>query len=475
MERSRQSWLSGVVLGGLYGLTAGPLLAAVPEVSILVANKDTPAAAAAAAKADGKTVFAESRLFKAIDKAAEIIGAKKHCPQARVKGMEVPPCTLTPEERYLVVNIKVASGEYQGKGGKGGFSIPEINEPDTTLRILGGYDDKFEKRAPFTTPTVLPIAGTVFEMQGKNHALKEFYLSGFVMDIGGGNQYDGKTNSLLKGTSASVQAVTIGYLETERLVYADNVFLNSSHKAAAPLVRAANDKAEVLVRNNFILNNVLSWEADSARFKTIPASYTFENNSFLVNWPFNPDPTTAQPAALQLNGKYATGKFVIKRNIFAHNPGGAILWTAPTEKDGPVTEIVENLFFGNGTLFSETAPGAAAVVTKMGGFKSQDIPWNVIGMDVLEDFNWKSDKNVALDPKVPIVLVKPGFANSASVSAANTTLNDVRGMFGMNKQGGKVQISNFAPRMGVDPKNFPFPAEGKAKEYGVNPAKVEQF
>jgi len=444
-------------------------------VTILVAPSGTPAAAYAESKADGRTVFAETRLFKAIDRAVEIIEAKPHCPKPRVSGMEAPPCTLPDAERYMTVNIKVAAGAYQGKGGRDAFHIPEIYEPDTRLRLLGGYDDSFQKRAPFSTPTVVSMGGTVFMMEGKDHALKEFYLSGFVMDIGGGNKYDGKTNSLLRDSSAGVQAVTIGYLTTERLVYADNVFLNSSHKAAAPLIRAATDKAEVVIRNNFILNNVLAWEADSARFKNIPAVYTFEGNSFLVNWPYNPDPTTANPAALQLAGKYAAQRFVIKGNLFAHNPGGAILWTAPSEKDGPKTEITGNLFFNNGSLFGETAPGAAAVVTKSRGFKSTDVPWNVIGLDVLEDFDWKTDGNVSLDPKVPIVMVKPGFANSATVDAANTALNDVRGLFGMNKQGGKVQISNWAPRMGLDPGNLPFPAEATARAYGVNPARVEQF
>ena len=115
------------------------------------------------------------------------------------------------------------------------------------------------------------------------------------------------------------------------------------------------------------------------------------------------------------------------------------------------------------------------MVTKFGGFKSNEVPWNPIGLDYLEDYDWKAQRNVALDPKVPIVLVKPGFANSTSVEAQNTALNDVRAMFGMSKQGGKMQISNYAPRMGMDPANLPFPAEEKARAYGVNPSRAEQF
>lgn len=446
------------------------------KITILVANKNTPAYTNAQAKADDKNIFADRKIHKAFSRVEELLGQKKMCPKPRVRGLKAPPCKLPDDERYWEINVKVANGDYAGKGGRGNFSFSEINAPDTTLRILGGYDDKFEKRAPFLTPSTISIGGTIFVLNGKNHALKEFYLSGFVMDIGGGNKYDNKTNSILKGQSAGVQHITIGYLTTDRLVYSDNTFVNSSHKAAAPLIRAKTDNAEVIVRNNFILNNILAWEADSARFKHIPKQYVIQNNSFIMNWPYNPDPTTGNPAALQLGGKYATKNFVIKNNLFAHNMGGAIFSTATSEKTGPLTQIKSNLFFNNGGLFEEKAPGAAAMVVKFGGFKSSDIPWNTIDVETLEDdYDWKSDGNVFIDPKVPITMVKPGFANSNKVTANNTAMNDVRGILGMNKKGGKLKISNYAPRMGINMKKLPFPAEAKAKKYGVSPDLVEQF
>lgn len=460
----------------LFALLLSTQALAATTIDLLVAEKDTPAFAAATAKADEKTVFAFSKLNKALSKVEELISAAPKCPQPKVRGMKAPPCELPENDRFWVINVKVAHGALAGKGGTGNFSLGELIAPDTTLRLLGGYDDAFEKRAPFDTPTVVSLGGTAFVLGGKDHALKEFYLSGFVMDVGGGNKYDAKTNSLLKGESAGVQHITIGYLTTQRLVLADNVFLNSSHKAAAPLIRAASPSAEVIVRNNFVLNNVLAWEADSARFKDIPAQYVIEGNSFIMNWPYNPDPTTGNPAALQLGQKYATQKFVITGNLFAHNVGGAIYSTATSEKTGPSTEIKGNLFFNNGGLFGEAAPGAAAMVAKFGGFKSQEVPWNVISLASLEeDYEWKSSGNVALDPKVPIVLVKPGFANSNAVSAENTALNDVRGLLGQNKQGGAVKIKDFAPRMGLDPAKLPFPEEPKAQAYGVSRARTEQF
>jgi hypothetical protein len=51
-------------------------------------------------------------------------------------------------------------------------------------------------------------------------------------------------------------------------------------------------------------------------------------------------------------------------------------------------------------------------------------------------------------------------------------LNDVRGLFRLNKEGGTVAIANYAPRMGLDQANLPFPAEEKAKGYGVQAAQL---
>ena len=457
------------------GIFAGQALAGT-EITILVADKQSEAYKNAKSKANDKTIFAERKMHKALSRVAELIKAKKKCPMPRVRGLPWPKCDLPAADRYLTINVKVAHGDYKGKGGRGNFSVAELIAPDTTLRLLGGYDDAFAKRAPFATPSTISLGGTIFALQGKKHMLKEFYLSGFVMDIGGGNSYDNKSNSMLKGTSASVKIVTLGYLETERLVFADNVFLNSAHGAAAPLIRARNENAEVIIRNNFILNNVLAWEADSARNKIIPKLYKIEGNSFIMNWPYNPDPTTGNPGALMAGNKYSAKKLIIQDNLFAHNIGGAIHWTAISEKAGVPTTIKNNLFFNNGGLFEESDPGASAVVTKFGTFKNRDMPWNTIDLETLEDdYEWDSDGNQAFDPKVPITMVKPGFANSGSVKAENTVQNDVRGILGLNKKGGKVKIKNYAPRMGINPKSLPFPAEAKAAKYGVNPKRVEQF
>lgn len=447
-------------------------VASATEYTVYLAGAGTPAAEAAAKLADDKTKFAEVKIAKALAKVAELLAA---CPDAappRVKNMDAEPFAGAPGE-LCTIHLKIAAGEYQGKGGKGPIVLEPGFKPNSTVRVLGGYDDTFTKRAPFTSPTMLSVPFTV---DGKDTALGELYVSGLTIDLGGGNSYDGKTNSLLKGSSAGVPAFVFGYLLTDKLVIADNLVMNASMMAGAPLIRAKTPKAEVLVRNNFFLNNIQAWQTDSGGWKHRPASYTLEGNTFAINWPYNPDPTTGACAAVEMKAQGFAGKVVVKDNIFAHNPGGALNSWAPSEKASPPTEIVHNLFFGNGSLFAETEPGAAAMVVKFGGFKSREMPWNVIGLEALQDeFGWKSSKNVAFDPKVPLVMVKPGFANSGTVVAETSALNDVRSLFGMNKQGTKMVISNFAPRMGLDPKSPPFAEEPKAKEFGVSAARVEQF
>jgi hypothetical protein len=296
-----------------------------------------------------------------------------------------------------------------------------------------------------------------------------------MTDVASTNDYDAKTNSLLKGTSASNPIFTFGYLNTGKLVIADCLFMNTSHIASAPLIRAASKEAEVIVRNNFMINNVYAWQVDSARFRDIPKTYTVEGNSFIMNWPYNPDPTTANPAALQIAGKYAASKVIIKDNLFAHNFGGAIY---PTESDkaGPPMEIKNNLFFDNGYLFGQSEPKSGAVVGKFGAFLSKDVPWCVLDIEAVEaDYKWDTKGNVVMDPQVPVTLAKPGLANSGAVEAEKTVINDIRSLLGKNLQGGKVAIKDFAPRMAIDPKLLPFPKEAKAQQYGVRKERVEQF
>lgn len=423
------------------------------DLTVLVGPKGSPAFKAAEAAADGASVFAERKLHKAFDRAAQHLAGCGDC----------------------TVNIKVAGGTYEGKGRTGQWSFPDVQAPKATLRILGGYDETFAKRAPFSQPSLLLAAegrsAPLLTFEGKKHALHELYLSGFVFDVAPGNKYDAKTNSLLRGSSCTFEILRFGYLSTDKLVVADNIFMNAAQRGAEPLIRAASPQTQIIVRNNFIMNNTLAWIVKSANGRDKPAKYIVAGNSFIMNWPYNPDPSTAQPAALEIGNKYTAGEVIIEDNLFAHNVGGAIM---PGYDDavGPKLTIQRNLFYGNGVLFGPTSTETGAVVGKFNKAATHSL---YSTEDLEDDFSWTVKDNVSFDPKVPIALVDPGVVDSHAVQAKKTVLNDVRRLFGANVDGGKVDIKNFAPRLGLELNQLPFPAEPKAAPYGVRTDRVEQF
>ncbi len=448
-----RNWLGSLIVAAI---TVSATTASAAKVfTILVGEKGTPALENAEKLANGETVFAENKIHKALGKFEEIAKGCPICPQPRVYNMPDPKCDLDPAT-FCEVNIKVAGGEFAGKGGKGSFEIPGIIATEVTLRLLGGYDDTFKTRNPFNTPTM--IQG--FVMDGKNHALRELTISGFFMDTQGTNTHAGH--------------VTLGYLKTNRLVFADNTFVNGGLGGIAPLIRAKTPEAEVVVRNNFFINNRVTMEADCAGWQNTCKLYTIEGNSFLGNHPLNPDPTSGTTAAMFIKENKRVGKVLVAGNLFVYNPGGAINPHGPNDK-GPI-ELKDNLFFENGDLFGEKAPGAAAIVVKWGGFKSDKIPWNLISLDLIEDdYEWKNSGNVALDPKITFDAPKGGWASSYDVKATAGTENKIRSLVGANLKGTSLTPTNAWGPKKFDPTTLPFPQEPKAVKYGVDPKRVEQF
>ena len=66
-------------------------------------------------------------------------------------------------------------------------------------------------------------------------------------------------------------------------------------------------------------------------------------------------------------------------------------------------------------------------------------------------------------------------ADSGSIEAEKTVINDIRSLLGKNLQGGTLKISDYAPRMAIDPKLLPFPKEPGAEKYGARRDRVEPF
>lgn len=415
--------------------------------TILVAPRDTPAQAAAEKAADGKTTFYEAKLFKALTKAAELLQKKPN-----------------------TVIVQVAESRDNGQSGAGTWTVPMIDSPTGKLLLLGGYAADWQSRDPFGTPTELitsegrPVGVINFE---KKTVLAEIVISGFVFDVAPSNKYDAKTNSILKGTSRSVPILQFSQAVTNHLVVADNVFLNGAHGAFDPYVSPASNDATIDIRNNFFINNIKMMKFAPAMYKgNTFKEVNFKQNSVLMNWPFNPDSASSNVGALELPNSDCCTQINIDGNLFAFNPGGAMQhdWE---EKRMPKLSITNNLFYGNAVLFKDARPDAGFFVGKFGKNPKYLI---ITAASAQDDYGYTISGNVSMDPKVPLALVDIGVADSSSVEAKKTAMNDMRGLFGMNKDGGTVAISNYAPRVGLDPKKLPFPAEPKAEPFGVHKA-----
>jgi hypothetical protein len=439
------------------------------DLTILVAPKGTDAQANADKLADGTKVIAETKLYKAFDKASEHLVACKTC----------------------VVTIKVASGVHTAKAKGSTWTFPDTVAPTATLRILGGYDAKFKDRAPLTTPSILATTETrsapVLQFEGKKHAFKEILFSGFLIDVSPGNKYDQKSNMLLKGTSSTWPMLSFGYVTVEKLIIADNTFMNAAHAVGGPLIRPANESSEVIVRNNLFVNNVFCWTAKSAAGKIPVKRYLFEGNSFILNWPYNPDTTTSNPGTLEIGDKYTASLIEIRGNLWAYNIGGAI-FPGYDDKVGPKIAIKDNLFWENGALFQPDSPGEGAVIGKF----NRSATYAIYDPETVEDdFSWDSSGNIVLDPKLGIPELKikalgqkPDATTATTASGGGGDETKLEDFFDDTSEieidtsvegedyADDGKIKNYAPRFPLNVETLPFPKEAKAKKYGADPTRV---
>ncbi len=364
----------------IMGLLSVMSVAKAADLEVLVAPRGSEAYGTAESMADGTAVMAERRIHNAFRAAS-----------ARLA--ECGGCTVT---------IRIAGGTYTGRADAGLWQFPDTMAPEGRLEILGGWDAAFEVREPFNTPTILQVAkdrsGPVLKFEGRKITIGEVTVSGLVIDAGPSNNYDRETNSLTKAGSSTWGLLAFGNLATNRLTIADNVFMNAAEGVGGPLIRALSSDAEVHVRNNLFFNNVRAWIVPSGASSTIPKRYVVEGNSFVLNWPFNPDPTTSNPGTLEIGNNYAAEMVEITGNLFAYNVGGAIhpQWD---DDRGPDLVIQDNLFFKNGQLFGATESGDGAVVGKFAGsatYRTFD------PIDLEDDFTWDVSGNVDMNPELAV-------------------------------------------------------------------------
>lgn len=415
------------------------------EYVILVAPRETPAAANAERAANGTTTFAERELFRGLVKAAELLN--------------------TPGSHK--VTIKVASAPYSGQAGQGIWVLPPVTNAQGTLHVLGGYDATFSTRNPFAQPVELVTSrgrsGGFIQISPRS-TLKELVISGFLMDAAPSNAYDARTNSILKGQSRTYGLMSFAQLVTDHLVVADNIFLNGAHGAFDPYISPLSAGATVDIENNFFLNNIKTMQPAGVSYRgnTI-AQVNLTNNSFILGWPYNPDRTSSDVGTLKLYHTDGAKALNIRGNLFAYNPGGAMQHDWP-EARMPKLTIEGNLFYMNAGLFGNGAADAGVFVGKF-GLNPQYLIVNLA--HAADDFSYTVRNNASIDPKLQLTLAPLGAADSYSVERKNTVLNDVRSIFGLNPDGGTVAISNYAPRMSFDPKVLPLPQNAAAKAYGV--------
>ncbi|MBL8923933.1 MAG: hypothetical protein JNJ54_34070 [Myxococcaceae bacterium] len=415
--------------------------------TIYVAARDSDAHKAAEKLVDDKTTFWFAKLAKAIPRAVELI-----------------------DKSDATVRVYMAQGQEAGLYVFGNG----LNGQKAKLHILGGWCPDWKTRDPFQCPTELIASDGrpdgFFNFGGNKTQFDELVLSGFVFDAAPSNKYDAKTNSLLKGTSRTIPLIQLKQVVVNHLVISDNVFLNGAQRAFEVYHSPASNETVVDIQNNFFLNNIIPLKFAPALYKGNKTKViNFKNNSVILNWPYNPDPTSGNVGALELSHKDCCSELVIENNLFAFNPGGAMQHDWP-EARMPKLRINNNLFFMNATLFGNDKPEAGFFTGKFGPNPShQIINW---GPGLVDDFGYEMKGNVVMDPKVPVALVDLQAADSSAVTAKKTVMNDLRGMFGINKEGGTVAIKNYAPRMGLDLKNLPVPAEEKAKAFGVQASLV---
>lgn len=367
------------------------------------------------------------------------------------------------------VVFKLAAGDQDGDLGSGAYALPAFNNPAGSLTLIGGFDNAFAKRDPFGTPTVIT---TISERSAplwqfaKNTKLKALVIDGLVWDASASNRYDAKTNSLLKGTSSTHVFIKFNYLETDRLEFRNNVFLNAPHRVMETLIRAATPRATIRFYNSIFLNCVIPLKLDSARFRNKPKTIEVDHCSFLLNWAYNPDPNTGSPCALEIGPKEAAGEIHITNSLFYANFGGAIL---ALNTQMPGLTLNNNNFIGNGLLHGQSESDAVAMIVSAGGRKQP------LGLDDIEDVPSvdEADGNVSLPPGIALSLGEVKTVDASKVKVEKTWANAVNRILGRNLSGGTVAIKDYAPKKEYDPAAPPFATRAEAAKYGASPSLVK--
>lgn len=456
-------------------------------LTVFVAPKNTPAYDTARSLEDDTTIFAERRIHRAFQRVAEHLANCGTC----------------------TARINIAGGSYTGKADVGLWSFPDIQAPDARLEILGGWDDAFQMRDPFATPTLLVSSetrsGPVLKFEGRKHAIGALVISGLAFDVSPSNSYDADSRSLLKGSSSTWPLLSLGYLSTSSLTITDNIFMNAAEGVGGPQIRILTPDTRIDIANNIFFNSVTPWVVPGGVSEKMPAEIRIHGNSFVLNWPYNPDTTTSNPGALEIGNNYATRNLVIERNLFAFNMGGAIFPQWDDDRGPPIT-IRDNLFWQNGLMFGPNDYGDGGAV--VGKFAGSAVHGVFSAEDVEDDFDWETEDNVSFDPglatappdlkavqygsdyrgadgartagETPVVdtQVEEDLDDLARQLAAltGTPPTDETGEAAAPIEivGPDNDVRNYAPELPFAEVGLPFPSNPDAAAYGASPDRIWQ-
>ena len=366
----------------------------------------------------------------------------------------------------MTVTLKLAGGEYRGDMDGGNYAMPVFSNPQAHLVIEGGYDASFSARDPWGTPTqflTTEARGGAYWTVGRNTKTASLTVDGILWDMQASNKYDAKSNSLQKGGSSTHKVIKFNYWELGALTFKNNVFLNAPHRVTETLVRAADANMTITWDNNIFLNNVIPLKLESARFRNKPKLVTVKNNSFILNWSYNPDPTTGNPGSLDMGSRDAADEVVIENNLFYGNFGGAIQ-IAPD--NAPTVSIKNNNFVGNGLLHGNAKPEASVVISVRNAGMNP-----LHGVDYIEDItdmtSGDGTGNVSVNPGLGIAMATSvQTVDNASIKPGDTWENAVNRILGRNLDGGSVAIKDYAPKQMWNA-DAVFPTQEAAKAYGA--------
>lgn len=343
--------------------------------------------------------------------------------------------------------IHIAEGIYMSKGKRGS---DEINVP---VQIYGGYDVTFSKRAPWTDhKTILTGVNEYLKLttprlyirtdqqRGKNGQLAEgglIVVDGIIVDNGPRNRYH-QNKGLAIRRQASPKSQQNPSPESGGIAIVGSKFMNIGVQNCVVMNTAPTEGAisvrvkkggKGFIQNNLSINNTgygiharTGYVGSDPKF--VP-EFTIRNNTSLFNWKHDPIASYGGNALALDKQLTAT----IENNVLGFGHFGGIY------NKGANIKLNNNIFTGNSK------------------YDYKEINDEMIVEDII-------DEAERIDPsstgnKTALLQIAVGkrwseiYGNrqeisradvDASVSAANSGANQLRGMLGLNLQGNSVKM-----------------------------------